>query len=106
MRCFSVTRAVFWTVSDSVTLSPVSVAAKGLVSENRGLSLRFPRFVRSREDKSVEDASSTDFLAGMYREQQERGTVQGGTDDGQLIDPTPLSSASELDDDCESVELD
>jgi len=88
-----------------VTVSPVSVAAKGLVSENRGLSLRFPRFVRMREDKSVEDASSTDFLAGMYREQQGRGTVQGGTDDGQLIDPAPLTD-SELDDDCGSVELD
>jgi len=88
-----------------VTVSPVSVAAKGLVSENRGLSLRFPRFVRIREDKSVEDASSTDFLAGMYREQQGRGTVQGGTDDGQLIDPAPLTD-SELDDDCGSVELD
>ncbi|KAI9442212.1 DNA ligase [Lactarius indigo] len=70
-----------------VTLSPVSVAAKGLVSENRGLSLRFPRFVRIREDKSVDDASSTEFLAGMYREQQGRGTVHGSTDDGQLVDP-------------------
>ncbi|KAH9047859.1 ATP-dependent DNA ligase [Lactarius hengduanensis] len=87
-----------------VTLSPVSVAAKGLVSENRGLSLRFPRFVRIREDKSVEDASSTEFLAGMYRVQQGRGMVQGSTDDGQLVDPA-LTDA-ELDDDCEEVELD
>jgi len=51
----------------------------------------------------VEDASSTDFLAGMYREQQGRGTVQGSTDDGQLVDPA-LTDA-ELDDDCENVEL-
>ncbi|KAH9061282.1 DNA ligase [Lactarius vividus] len=84
-----------------VTLSPVSVAAKGLVSENRGLSLRFPRFARIREDKSVEDASSTEFLAGMYQEQQGRGVVQGSTDDGQLVDPA-LTDA-ELDDDCEEV---
>jgi DNA ligase-1 len=105
MRCFSLARSAFWTVSDSVTLSPVSVAAKGLVSENRGLSLRFPRFVRIREDKSVEDASSTDFLAGMYREQQGRGTGQGGTDDGQLVDPAPLTDA-EVDDDYGNVELD
>lgn len=105
MRCFSLTGSAFWTVSNSVTLSPVSVAAKGLVSETRGLSLRFPRFVRIREDKSVEDASSTDFLAGMYRAQQGRSTVQGGTDDGQLVDLAPLTD-SELDDDCGSVELD
>lgn len=91
-----------------VTLSPVSVAAKGLVSENRGLSLRFPRFVRIREDKSVEDASSTDFLAGMYREQQGKGMVQGGTDDGQLVDAALTNDEldDELDDDCENVEPD
>jgi len=98
------TGSAFWTISDSVTLSPVSVAAKGLVSENRGLSLRFPRFVRIREDKSVEDASSTGFLAGMYREQQGKGMVHGGTDDGQLVDPALTDD--ELDDDCENVEPD
>jgi DNA ligase-1 len=101
MRFFSLTGSAFWTISDSVTLSPVSVAAKGLVSENRGLSLRFPRFVRIREDKSVEDASSTDFLASMYREQQGRGMVQGGTDGGQLVDQALTDD--ELDDDYESV---
>ena len=104
MRYFSLTGSAFWTISNSVTLSPVSVAAKGLVSENRGLSLRFPRFVRIREDKSVEDASSTDFLAGMYREQQGRGMVQGGADDGQLVDLALTDD--ELDDDGESVEPD
>jgi len=81
-----------------VTLSPVSVAAQGLVSEDKGLSLRFPRFVRVREDKSVEQTSSTEFLAGMYREQQERGgKVAGGADDGDLIDPV-LSDAGTEDD--------
>ncbi|KAI0254003.1 ATP-dependent DNA ligase [Lactifluus subvellereus] len=86
-----------------VTLSPVSVAAKGLVSEDKGLSLRFPRFVRVREDKCVEQASSTDFLAGMYRKQQEGGKGRGSADDGQLIDPA-LSDTG-LDDDWESDEL-
>jgi len=82
-----------------VTLSPVSVAAQGLVSEDKGLSLRFPRFIRVREDKSVEQASSTEFLAGMHREQQERGgKVAGGADDGDLIDPA-LSDAGTDDDD-------
>lgn len=46
-----------------VTLSPVYPAAKGLVSEERGLSLRFPRFLRRRDDKSVEDASGPEVLA-------------------------------------------
>jgi DNA ligase 1 len=54
-----------------------------------------------REDKSVEQASSTDFLAGMYREQQDRGKERAGADDGQLIDP----ALSDLDDDWESDDL-
>jgi DNA ligase 1 len=84
---------------DSVTLSPVSIAAQGLVSEDKGLSLRFPRFVRVREDKSVEQASSTEFLVGMYRGQQERGKDLGGADDGHLIDAALSENA--IDDDWE-----
>jgi len=73
------------------------------VSEGKGLSLRFPRFVRVREDKSVEQASTTEFLAGMYRVQQEPGKDLGAADDGHLIDPAP--SDDEMDDDWED-ELD
>jgi DNA ligase 1 len=80
-------------VSVSVTVSPVSVAAQGLVSESRGLSLRFPRFLRVREDKSVEQASSTDFLARMYREQHQWDNDLGGADDGHLIDPALSDTA-------------
>ncbi|KAF8502296.1 DNA ligase [Russula emetica] len=85
-----------------VTLSPVSTAAQGLVPEGKGLSLRFPRFVRVREDKSVEQASTTEFLAGMYRGQQERGKDLGGADDGHLIDPA--LSDNEMDDDWDELD--
>ena len=44
----------------------------------------------------MEDASSTEFLAGMYKEQQGKGMVQGGTDDGQLVDQA-LTDDDELD---------
>lgn len=47
-----------------ITLSPTYTAALGLVSDERGLSLRFPRFLRKREDKSVDEASTPQFLAG------------------------------------------
>lgn len=53
-----------------ITLSPVYTAAIGLVSEDRGLSLRFPRFLRKRDDKGLEEASTSDFLAGLYRKQE------------------------------------
>ncbi|KAG6378153.1 ATP-dependent DNA ligase [Boletus reticuloceps] len=69
-----------------ITLSPVSLAALGQVSSTRGLSLRFPRFVRVREDTRPEHASTTQFLAQMYRDQQSRGKGTTGADDGDLMD--------------------
>ena len=60
-----------------ITLSPTYTAAIGLVSEERGLSMRFPRFLKVREDKGVEEASTSDFLAGLYRKQEARAPEQG-----------------------------
>lgn len=60
-----------------VTLSPVYTAAIGLVSEDRGLSLRFPRFLKKREDKSIDEASTNDFLAGLYRKQESKASTTG-----------------------------
>lgn len=58
-----------------ITLSPTYRAAIGLVSDERGLSLRFPRFLKVREDKSVEEASSVEFLADLWWRQVERSKV-------------------------------
>jgi len=69
-----------------VTLSPVSVAALGLVSDSRGLSLRFPRFIKVRDDKNIEQASNPEFLAEMWKNQQGKGSDQRGADDGDLLD--------------------
>ncbi|KAJ5799642.1 uncharacterized protein N7518_001710 [Penicillium psychrosexuale] len=55
-----------------ITLSPTYPAAIGLVSEERGLSLRFPRFIGVREDKSIDEATSSDYLALLWRKQMER----------------------------------
>ncbi|KAG6920279.1 hypothetical protein DXG01_005048 [Tephrocybe rancida] len=81
-----------------ITISPVSVAAKGLVSASRGLSLRFPRFLRMRKDKTIEHASTPEFLAKMWRDQEKRGMAQDGNDEGDLIDvelDAPSESSSE-----------
>lgn len=53
-----------------ITLSPVYTAAIGLVSDERGLSLRFPRFLKKRDDKSIEEASTNEFLANLWRKQE------------------------------------
>ena len=55
-----------------ITLSPTYRAAIGLVSDERGLSLRFPRFLKVREDKSVEEGSTADDLARLWRVQVRR----------------------------------
>ncbi|GJN82606.1 hypothetical protein PLIIFM63780_006148 [Purpureocillium lilacinum] len=71
-----------------ITLSPTYTAAIGLVSDERGLSLRFPRFLKKREDKGIEEASTNEFLAGLWRKQEakavsERDTKAAGEDEGE-----------------------
>jgi DNA ligase-1 len=66
-----------------ITLSPTYSAARGLVSDERGLSLRFPRFLKIREDKGVDEASTNHVLAELYRKQGERpsATVKEQSED-------------------------
>ncbi|TPX32980.1 hypothetical protein SmJEL517_g04019 [Synchytrium microbalum] len=49
-----------------ITSSPVYPVAAGVISE-RGLSLRFPRFIQTRIDKGIEDASTPEQVIAMYR---------------------------------------
>ena len=61
-----------------ITKSPTYLAALGLVDEDRGLSMRFPRFLKTREDKSIDEASTSDFLAELWWKQEVKGGG-GGT---------------------------
>ncbi|KAI1634541.1 DNA ligase 1 [Biscogniauxia mediterranea] len=58
-----------------ITLSPTYTAALGLASLDRGLSLRFPRFLRKREDKGIEEASTSAFLADLWRKQEAKAPL-------------------------------
>ena len=67
-----------------ITLSPTYLAAIGLVSDERGLSMRFPRFMKVREDKSIDEASTSDFLAGLFRKQEAKVKPNEGVDNGEV----------------------
>jgi DNA ligase-1 len=65
-----------------------------MIDEERGLSLRFPRFIRKREDKAIEDATSSESLAEMYIQQTnvhgssaiDKTSIEGDEDDGWIAD--------------------
>ncbi len=63
-------RFVLEVLGAEITFSPIHTCAFGELKSNAGLAIRFPRFTgRMREDKAPEDATTSNEIVNMYKNQ-------------------------------------
>jgi DNA ligase-1 len=89
-------------LTSSITLSPVYPAAASMLGSERGLSIRFPRFMKLRTDKSWEQATTSEQFADMYRKQ----IVEAPARNGPMTGPGEIKRVSEERDEDEEDEGD
>ncbi|CAK4630712.1 hypothetical protein LEN26_008240 [Aphanomyces euteiches] len=68
-----------------LSISPKYTTAIGLVSKDKGISLRFPRFIRLRDDKTPAQATTAAQVADLYRAQGLNTTGDDDNEDDDLL---------------------
>jgi len=77
---------VVWEVrATSISLSPVFRAGADAANLSKGLSLRFPRFVRERPDKAAVDATTSSQLASMFAKQADAADLSKISEVGKRV---------------------
>lgn len=56
-------------MATDIQISPIYTCGYGICHESRGLGLRFPRYIKYREDKDAEDCTPTSLIVDMYNQQ-------------------------------------
>jgi DNA ligase-1 len=72
--------AVWEVMAADFSVSPVHTGAIGHVHDSKGIGLRFPRFIRIRDDKNPEQATTAEQVSQMFRNQKITHTAQGDDD--------------------------
>lgn len=72
-----------WEVKTAdLTLSPrYKAAANEVAGGGKGISLRFPRFIKERDDKKIDEASTSRMIAEMYNRQESVSKNKGPSAD-------------------------
>lgn len=58
---------IVWEIGfDSFTISPIYQVGRNTLDKDKGISLRFPKFIRERKDKNVNQANNPEDIIDMY----------------------------------------
>jgi len=75
-----------------------------MLGSERGLSIRFPRFMKIRDDKSWDQATTSDQFADMYRKQIQEAPARNGGDIKPAIQIKQLSEEQDVEEEEDEAE--